>query len=213
MKKPKINWSEWKTKANTFAGQYYKWCVVGVLLVILIGGWFGILQREFFAVQQNGVAGYEATIERLQDRQEYLAGLRKMEDSYNELNQEQLRQLEYLLPVGFDTTATIARMEQFAGQAGLQLLSVDVTSGQEIESGTNTTTQEGALTFSNKSIRRANIAMNLSTADGSYDELKHFLDTLDTFVPVLNLDAISYTPATGSYAIQVTTYYIEQSES
>lgn len=212
MKKPKINLSDMRTQANTFVGQWYRWFVLGVLLIVFVLAWFLILQREYIALRQSGIIGYEATIERLQDRQDYLSGLRQMEESYEELNQEQLRQLEYLLPTGFDVSSTIARMEDFARQSGLSLLSVDVVSGREVQTGANETTAQNDVTFSNKNIREASISMNLAT-DGSYEQLKRFLDTLDSFVPVLNLKSISYTPATASYAIQVQTYYIDESDS
>lgn len=210
MKKIHIDWSAYKQVANVFVGQWFKWFALGTIVLIMVLGWFVLLQREYNTLRNSGIIGYQATIERLQERQTYLQSLREMERSYNELNQEQLRQMEQILPVGFDATTAMARVEEFARQAGLELLSVDVSSGGEVTAEG----EEAASTAApaNSNLRVAQISLNLTAEDGSYEELKRFLDTIDSFVPVMNLAAISYAPATTSYAIQLETYYIEADE-
>lgn len=234
-----INFQQYLSTLNTVVSKYYRWFVLLECVVILALGWVFLLQGQFGAIRDSGLVSYEATKQRLDEKKTYLEKLQLMEGNFEELNEERLQQLETVLPVGFDTTSFITNMHSFADAANVNILSIDVVqappksetenattneesaSSQSERGGSETTdTGDGQQTIveatteiTNDRIRTANVSLNVSSVDGSYEGLKTFLDVLESFVPILDLQTISYSPSTTSYALQMKTYYFDDSAS
>lgn len=204
---------------NAFVAKHYRWFLLGVLVVVFTVGWFALLRGEYKAIVDSGIIGYEQTVDRLEERRLHLEQLRAMKTSYESLNGERLQQLDELLPIGLASTEIISRMSAFADAAGVNVLSIDVVTGtdaavagsqaQPLVVGGQQTSDATAVQQS-PLYTSANITVNIENADNSYAALKTFLDSLESFVPVVDLKQLSFSPDTTTYALQLTTYYIEE---
>jgi hypothetical protein len=179
------------------------------IVVILGAGWLLLLSREVEAIQQSGILGYEDSVQRLQLAEQRLAELKELEQSYEAVSQERLSQLEPVLPIGLEPPSVISNIQSFADSTGLEILSIDVVVPEPVAGAQpEVVTNAGLPEFSNPDIRTATITLNVDSQEGSYGELKRFLDTLENFVPVYDLRTISYVPDTTSFALQLETYFV-----
>ena len=203
----KIDWREQIKELNKLTGKYYKWLVVLEVSLVGLLGWLFVLQGQYQQLSENGLLTFQQTAEDLASRQNYLGELRLSEQSYNELNVERIRLMERILPIGLEKNQLVADVQAFADAAGMTIYGIDATLG-----GTAVASEDGATTqtqlFTNKKIQTAVISVNIAGENNSYEELKSFLDMLESFVPVLDLRSINYTPETSSFALQLYTYYI-----
>lgn len=191
-----MTFTELRTQFHTLLNRWYRWIAAVVLVVVLLLGWVVFLQDGYRELRDSGIGGYQATVERLNDRQAHLDQLRTMEKEYSQLEQERLRHIDYVLPQTLDATAVIADLSTFAATAGVRVMNIDVVRSSEVAA-------------TDSIVRTAVITLNVQTTDGSYDQLKRLLSALETYTPVLDLETLSYTPGNTSYALQLRTYYRE----
>ncbi|MFC1597916.1 hypothetical protein ACFL2M_00070 [Patescibacteria group bacterium] len=210
----KFDLKKYTAAANTFVSKYFVWLVVGVGVVIFSAGWFFLLQGAYFSLQETGFTTYDEAAQNLEDRQNYLLNLTLMESEFVELDEERLQQTKHLLPVGLEPTEVISNIQAFTGATGLTVLSIDVVKPEVevVQQRAVEGERTGPEPFENKRIRTATVTMNVENTAGSYAELKRFLDALETFVPVMDLRNLSYTPDTSSFALQLQTYYLQEEE-
>lgn len=198
----------WKPVGD-FISRFYLVFVLAEAALIVVGGWFLLINPQLIQVQEASLIGYGDTVIELEDRQNQLVQLKQMEQQYQGLNLEQLTQLEAYLPVGLDPTTLILTMDGFAEAADVEIISIDVVKPEQEAEEAGSATEATSSSFRDSSIRTAVITMSVQTQEGSYAELKQFLDVMENFVPVLNLQNLSYAPETVSYALQLQTYYIQ----
>ncbi|MFH1426237.1 MAG: hypothetical protein ABIG66_02275 [Candidatus Kerfeldbacteria bacterium] len=194
-----------------FISKYYLWFVALEAVLILVVGWFVLLDKELTKIEEAGLIGYEDTSARLQERENYLLQLQTMETEYSKLSEERLQQMDHLLPVGLEPASVINRMSALAEQAGLAILSIDVVKPEPVAEATITdagTIAGEASKFTSKDVRTATITLNIESGEGTYEELKLFLDTLESFVPILDLQNLTFSPGSASYALQLQTYFL-----
>jgi Tfp pilus assembly protein PilO len=210
-----ISWQAIFDAVNGIVTKYYRWFVLGVVVVV---GWFGwalLLQGEYEHIRDSGILQYNNRVQQREDRKATLLQLQDLSAEVESLHHERLQQMETALPVGLDPVEMITQMQAFADAAGVSILSVDVVKSGAVGSAatadvkTEESTDVPSVQFTSDSVRTAIVAINVETPDASYADLKKFLDTLESFVPILNLRNLSYAPATTSFALQLETYYID----
>lgn len=204
----KIDWHEQIKELNKLTGKYYKWLVLLEVALVGLFGWLFVLQGQYQQLSENGLLTFQQTAEDLAARQSYLNELRKSEQSYNSLNVERLRLMEGTLPVGLEKNQLIADMQAFADSADMTIYGIDVTLGGNAVASEDGATQNQQ--FTNRNIKTAVISLNIAGKTNSYEELKSFLDSLESFIPILDLRSINYTSDTSSFALQLYTYYLEE---
>jgi len=221
---PKINWQALLQGMNTVVAAHYRWFVLGATVVVLWLGWVLLLQDEYAHIRDSGILEYQQRVERRQTHQDNLAQLQRLAAQVEGLNTERLDQLDAVLPKGIDSVALIDQMQAFADAAQVSILSIDVTKESETKpaagsatakatktTSTNSSSSSAALQLTKSQVRTAVITVNITTRQSTYAGLKDFLDTLESFVPVLNLRNLTYSPATTSFALQLETYYLDSS--
>jgi len=205
---------------NGVISVHYKWFVLGEIVIIAVLGWFVLLRGEYKAIVDSGIIGYEETRSRLVSRETHLDDLRVMKSTYESLNAERLEQLNELLPIGIEPTHIISRLHAFAQAANVQLISIDVTTGASGEESGITPNGDFAVQGKDGADAEASkvgtdlyetaiITVNMEKTDSSYQGLKTFLDSLESFVPVLDLRQLSFSPDSTTYALQLTTHYVD----
>lgn len=204
---------------NAFFTRYYYLCVLSICVFVALLGWLFLLKGEYANIQESGLVDLQTATAALEKRQAYVHDLEQMSAAYDELNREQLRQLSAVLPEDVDEISLMNVMYGFAAEAHVSILSIDVVlTGNAAKIAASQTAQTNldaaaasAPLVSNKEVNIANVTMNVSPENNSYANFKAFLETLDRFVPVLNLRQMTYSPDTTSYALQLETYYAESS--
>lgn len=213
----KINLQAIIAPINGVLTSYYRWFVLMVVVLVGAGGWMFLLQGEYQHIVDSGILEYNNRVQQREDRQATLQSLEQLAKDFDNLNEERLDQLASVVPTGLDTIETVNAMQAFAASSNVNILSIDVvkesvaptvTTGTGSKKNTNTTTTT-TTQFSDDTIRTAVISMNVETPTASYAELKTFLDSLESFVPLLNLSNLTYAPDTTSFALQLETYYFD----
>ncbi|MCW1929937.1 MAG: hypothetical protein KIH62_001310 [Candidatus Kerfeldbacteria bacterium] len=201
---------------NLWIARYYYWCAATVCIICVLLGWFLFLQPQYQKIQGAGLVDLQTANAELVKRQTQLADLDMMQKSYESLNAEQLRQLHSVLPTDVDEISLLASLQAFADASRATILSIDVVlSGNAAQVAQQTQQQNAneATTsqpiVSNEHVRIAYITLNIRPLDSTYEGFKQFLASLDHFTPVLNLQQMTYSPTTTSYALQLETYYAE----
>lgn len=182
-------------------------------------GWMFLLQGEYQRIVDSGILEYNNRVAQREDRKQNLEQLEQLSAEFSALEQERLDQLHAVLPVGVDTVALVDQMQDFADVANVSILSIDVVVSGSSDASTSATRASGTKTnsatsstasaLSASNVRTAIISMNVSTPSSSYDDLKQFLTALESFVPLLNLQNLTYAPDTTSFALQLETYYLD----
>lgn len=193
-----------RERVEEFVNHNYRMLIVLELLIVCTVSWFLFLQPMYQSIQELRAQGYQSSVNRLQERKQYLEEVRTMNGEYAKLETERLRQLENILPNGFNTTTTISTMQSFADAAGIRIKSIDVVNSSIDPSAT----PDASVVTPKKNIAKATITMNIDMQDDSYAGLKKFLDALESFVPILDLENLTYSAETHSFALQLNTYYI-----
>ncbi len=202
-------------RVNDFIAQYFLWCVLLILFFIFFFGWFFLLQTEWKTIQHSGILGNAEAVNRLDERQKYLADLQDMQNAYDDLGIERLAQIYSVLPVGLEPTRTIRTIQALAESANMSILSIDVVDQQpgnaDSTGFTNGADDSEIVSFESNSIRTAIVTLNLQgQEDTNYQDVKRFLDILQNYVPVLNLQTMTYAADTTSFALQLETYYLNE---
>lgn len=204
------------SSVNIWIARYYYGCAAVVCAAFLTMGWFFFLQPQYQKIQGAGVVDLNTANTELAKRQTQLQELETMQKAYESLNSEQLRQLTAVLPSNVDEISLLSSIQTFAAAAHATILSIDVVlagnaaqvaqQAQQQADSTTTSTKTQPL-VSDSHINVAHITLNIRPGDSTYQGFKQFLATLDSFTPVLNLQQITYSPTTTSYALQLETYY------
>ncbi len=202
-------------RINIFIGRYFIWCAGAVILSVFALGWLLLLGREYRSISDSGVLGYEQSVERLQERQEYLFDLQSMEEELKSINQERLVQLNEVLPVGFEPTEAMNNIQALAEASNLSILSMEISTpnSEAVEQAEAATTGASVQKrVSSDRVKTAVVTLNVESQDANdYQDLKRFLDVLQSYVPLFNMQTLNYSPDTTSFALQLVTYYLEES--
>lgn len=216
----KFSFTSYYAAANTFITKYFRWFVLLEIAFILLIAWFALLQNAYITIREQGLVGYAQIQTDIETKQQRLKSLERMSTALQAVNTERLRQIDALLPVGLQPTRVIADMHAFADSAHVTIASIDVVQNAASAQTASTSVAVAAgdenivvpSSIDQSGVSTATITMSVETQGGEYETLKTFLDSLESFVPLLDLNSLNYSPATTSYALQLTTYYIESTQ-
>lgn len=207
---------------HPFIHTHYRLLVCIEIALLCAISWFTFLRQQYEHLQERGFIGQQVAMDERDQRQQYLDQLKQMNNSYTAVDTERIQQMNVVLPDGIDATAIMAYLQRLADAASMHVLSVDVVESASSTITTGTTTAANANTPGNSdtaaatlpaSIGRAVITLNIESVTGSYDELKDFLNLLQSSVPLLDLRNLSYSPSSSSFALQLETYYRKSSST
>lgn len=192
------------------------WFLVLEVVVIAAVAWILVLQKQWYSIAEYKQQEQQDLNIQLNQRQEQLNELVALQQAYTAVNDERVHYAERVLPIGLNPPEMISRLEYLGQQANVKISSIDIVNG---DSATPTTTKsktpadqatpDTTQTFSQDSVRTGNITMNVTLNNAGYTELKNFLDALESFTPVLDLQTVQYTIDTQTFALQLRTYYID----
>lgn len=192
---------------QSFIVQYFRLMAGGLVILILLIGYFVLIGSQYNSLKEKGILNYQAQREKLANRKAYLDKLKELQTEYTKLNTEDLESLSHLLPVGEDIPGLFVQAEALAKDNGLVLQNIGATqpTAQTSEKTGKTTKQEitgiGTLNFS----------MTLTGGSG-YGGLKSLLDSLENNVRLFDVESVNFSPDGQNYSVNAKTYYLTQSQ-
>lgn len=174
--------------------QYFVLVVIGFVVVILGLGYLIFIQGIVSDIQEVGMVDLTSQLQTLDQRRVTLERLEDLQLQYQQITHDQVRQVESVLPTAAEIPQIMIELKDFVLQNQLDLRALDSGPLQEPVAAPSAT------------VKTLNISL---TIDGivSYAKLKDFLDNVSQRLPLLELNAISYSPSNTSYTLNCTLYY------
>lgn len=183
---------------TTAANRYFIAIVIVAVLLILAGGYWFFVKTTVDKIRVVGVADIQNKQSTIEQQQRTIEKLKKLKSQYEGVHFGQLTALQSVLPHEADIPYVILKLKQLISDNGLTLQSIDTVPF------TNAAAAKTAVPT--PVIQKLNISVSFSGLD-TYAGLKGFLDTLSANAPLFELNALSYSPGSGSYTLNLTTYY------
>lgn len=175
--------------------------VISVLCVALVIGlgYQLIIKSTVDDIRSIGVVDLKDREQQKANLEDTLRRLQRLENRYNELTYEDIKQLEYLLPDEREIPHIIIELKDFIAANGLKLNSIDVGMFRA-----NIGDEADKVRAIN--IKSLNVTVSIDGLE-TYTQIKDFLDKLGTLMPPFELNSFSYSPGTSGYSLNLTTYY------
>lgn len=198
---------------NRFLNQYYRYLVWCLVILVLIIGIFTLLLPQYHRLNDTGIFENKEAESNLAERENYLADLRNMQQSYDDLEIRAWRSLDNILPKEGDVYLLFAQMETLARDNGLILSSININDGLNTDTDAQTKASKTAKTTATTNtsiadnIKTVNISLNLEGIN-SYENFKLFLDSIENNARILDIKSLSYSPEKSTYTVTLSTYYL-----
>ena len=182
-----------------FINRYFIIIVICVFVVILGVGYLFFIKNTVTQIQEIGVVDLQVRDQELAAKQETLARLQRLNEKYTSLTHGDLAKLGDVLPSQSEIPSLVIEIKNFVESSGLILRDIDAGVLQALPAP-SATTAAGLV------VKKLPITLSVSGVD-NYSQLKSFLDKLSNNLPLLELTSLSYSPATDSYNLNLTSYY------
>jgi len=170
--------------------RYYRSLVLFIFLAVIIIGWYVVLGPMFNEYRTINVAAKKAEYDQYRQVLDRFQGILS---DWEAVSAEDKARLNYFLPEGKDIPELITMIEDMAQQSGFV---VTVASFSQVEQPV---------------IDRTNVyplIVSLSLEGGDYTSLKTLVDKLETNLRLLDISSLNFQAGTGSYIMNINTYYI-----
>lgn len=201
-----------KEKWQLLFSKYFVWIALFVVMILCVIAWFAVFANEFHIIRISSAQEYETAQLELSRKEAQLAAVQQLEQQYEGVNEERLRQLESVLPIGLQETALISSVEELAQSVGLSVNSIDVSSDVQEQNTTpnpESTTPSDQVKLSHAFLRTATLSINVEAQQFDYTAMKKFVDALESFTPLVELEGLQYSDNTTGFSLQLRTYYRE----
>lgn len=193
-----------KNRLQYIIAQYYTVVVVLVVALILVLGVSLFIWPQYLAIKESGTYRYRTTKNELVMKQQTLSQLQKMALDYEKINLAELKALDLALPTEQDIPGLFIQMEALVADNGFVLNSIDFAQSAEAEATSTGETDKKT----GQNLKEVTVALSIS-GGGGYDNLKTLLDSLENNIRILDIKSLNFSPESESYAINITTYYLE----
>lgn len=188
--------------------------IIAIVAAVLAGTLFFLYtQRAYDGVRETKaqIAQYDAALDKAAELQKLKQSLLSR---YNAFNPNDLDRLHKLLPDHVDNVRLILDLDNLAGQYGISLQNVDVSSSESKTSKSQTAI--GAIGASNQ--KYDSLTLTFSTR-ATYGAFVQFLHGLESSLRIVDLASLSITPDTSgvsaqgeplyTYTITLRTYWLK----
>lgn len=176
----------------------YYIAVVAVCVIAVIGGGYLLFIKDTMNdINEIGVADLESREEQLVERTETLLRLQSLNERFAKITQEDLRQLDKVLPHQSEIPYLVIELKEFIKNNGLDVLSLDIGP---------MSTSMAAVDTVNTPVKSLSIVVVIDGLD-SYEGIKTFLNAMSNNLPLVELNSFTYSPAVSGYSLNLTTYY------
>ena len=189
--KPKIKNNR---KYTEVLNKYFKPIIFLLLILILIFGYYLIIvpKWEIKSNKVRALAMLQAEVDKLKVDSEYLS---KYSSQIIKFTPDEEHKLNLALPSEFDMSAVVIQLTKLASGYGFIVDNIQVN-----EASTRILTDDN--------IKRVDIELSVtSTGGNNYGNFGKFIEALESSLMIFDVRAISFTPETVGYKLELSTYY------
>ncbi len=168
--------------------------LLAILIVVI--GVLVLVKPKYEAVKISGALNIKAKQESLSEKQAYLTQLTALEENFRALKTADIGKLEQALPKEEDISGLFVQLENVAVTSGFTLLSVDVSSAENVRGGQKKL----------QNIKKLNIAMTVD--GGNYSALKRLLKEIEMNLRLFDVNSLNFTAGSRLYTLNLSTYYL-----
>jgi len=196
-----ISLSVIKIKTLQYINKFYIIIAVILVIAILMASYFTFFKKEYAHIKSLGVTDYQQRLNERDTKKSQLAQLEKVFENYQKVSKDEIKKLSVILPSEKDTSSLMIEMQAMVSESGLTLDSIDMSQGGVVSLAAGTAGSSPAL-----NIQKISVNLKVSGID-SYNKLKLFLNNIEKNIRILDLNALTYSPETMQYGINLVTYY------
>lgn len=185
--------------------------ILPVLFIgVSIGIFFGFIDPHYQQVKElrSEVAEYD---EVLQKSKKLLELRDKLLSKYNTFSDEELNNIEHIVPNNVDNVKLILEINNIAAKNGLLVKNISISSRKE-EGGESEGVQQSGPNVSESSKNYNSIDLSFSV-DASYSSFKDFMKDLEQSLRLIDIRKISFSASekqSRNYEVGIRTYWLKK---
>ncbi len=205
---------------------YFRFVAVAVAVIFLFVGYSLLIQPKWNEVKETGLFDYNNEQQLKVKKEKYLSDLKKSLAKFEKINEEDIDKLSKIIPSEKRIADLFVVVEDLVKKSGLTLDSIIFSEGQnlsEVMLRTATINSPSNIvnaqtTSVSKNIYILDIVLTVSGGN-KYQDLKDLLGNIEKEQRIMDINSISFNPATGGSIIQdmkfglnLRTYYFNNEE-
>ncbi|MFH1598496.1 MAG: hypothetical protein ABIB97_05545 [Patescibacteria group bacterium] len=192
-------------KLIKFTSKYFKAVMIVIIIIVFIICYFGFLNPKIKNIREYSIYDYQENDKRLAERQNYLEGLKSVEEQYQQWRKEELEKVDKALPTGQDYPGIFSQMEKLVADAGYLVTNISISQVAEPSKKTN----QKPSTQLPSNVNMLNVQINVAApADYGYDNFKTLLDTMENNIRLIDVTSLNFDPNNSSFRLNLRTYYL-----
>lgn len=200
--------------AIIFLARYFNFFVTGIVVVILISGYFLVISPKVKELSEKDKAVEETVFDdsapEFKERQDRLKELKKILADYEEINPDSIKKIKTMLPTRKKQEILLAEMEKIILSNGFLLSSITTEEAKGETPSKKTSAKEGEsapVSTILQDVKKLKITMEIIGAD--YNGLKNILGILENNLRLLDITKVSLNSEKENLSLEGYTYYLE----
>jgi hypothetical protein len=188
-----------------FFVRYYYLIAAALAVGVIAAGYFMFLEPKYISIGIGASNDTTFLKDEQAKRQKYLVQLKDVSKKYRSINQTELTRFKAILPTEPDLPDLYAQFQTLTLKHNLLL------GGIAFSEVGDQTAAEGEAKTGNGKLKKLSVSINVAgQGQGSYEEMKSFLTTLEDNLRLFDIQSVFFTPGSSAYAINLYTYYLSQ---
>lgn len=198
-----------KNKIIPFYVKHFKIFVVLLFLILLLPGYFLLINPENTKYKQNKSSALlqEQTLnQKMLQLQKY----KKIIINYEALDPQDKQKIGEIIPIGPDEANLYINLESLAEQVRAEVSSINIQLNEE----KNPTSQKVPAKTPAEPVQKnitgqlKSLTVNLSLTSISYNKIKQLFALIETNVRLMDIKSFVFSPSDGSLSLVLTAYYL-----
>lgn len=205
---------EMNSKVKRFIFSYYKIVTILVILLLVVGSYYFILQPKYKEISLGGRYDLFNLEQDIILKNEYLSTLQQLNDNYAEIDSQNKVRLERILPKESDIPGLLVQLEALAESEDVLLASLSFKEVPKVAPSTRRSRKRPVEEESSAVMAQLNkvtIDLNLVTnsVTGDYRKVKSFLTAIEHNLRIFDVNSVFYSPGSPNFTISLVTYYLD----
>lgn len=196
-------------KVNIFLVHYFKWLVLGAVVIIWAGSFFLVIQPKYKRINVDiKMVGEDKKME-LAEKERELNKLIGLEEAYKEVEKENINKIKMMLSDEGKENNLMSQLESLVSKNGLLLSSLQIEkaaaeSARSAGGGESGKAESGLL----REIGKVRIKMDLVGTD--YVGLKNIIAALENNIRLIDIVKLNFFPEEGKTSLEAVAYYFKK---
>ncbi|MFA5995115.1 MAG: hypothetical protein WCW27_03560 [Patescibacteria group bacterium] len=194
-----------KNKIYQIVDKYFAYSLAIIFGVLILFGGYFIIYPQYVKFQNSGKQTYQQSVTVLEQRQQYLADLKTMEQYYQQLDKRLLVVVNQVLPAA-TTEQLFAEIEAVFSKTNFTVQSINIANTAPTSPTTSPASGATNNTGVPKGFTRTQVTVNIVGNNTNYEDFKKLLQQLENNARILELSSLSYSPGADSFTLLLQVY-------